>query len=247
MKKMLLGTLFLALASIAPNQAVAEVNISIGVSLPPLIRFQAPPDVIVIPDTDYVYAVPGIDVDMYFWNGFWWRLWEGRWYRSHYYDRGWGYYGNVPSFYFDVDPGWRTYYRDRNWYGHRWDYQRIPYRSLQQNWRSWNTNHYWERRGTWGVQNYQPRPRQQRQELRQQRQIQYQQRPEVQRFQQQRNNRSNNRRGDSNRYNKDSRRFSSLKERFSNSNKDSRRFSNHKGRNFNSNKDSHRFSKPLDR
>ena len=186
MKKLLLGTLFLALASIVPNQAMAELNISIGVSLPPLIQFRAPPDVIVIPDTDYVYAVPDIGVDMYFWNGWWWRLWEGRWYRSHYYDRGWGYYGNVPSFYFDVDPGWRRYYRDRDWYGHRWDYQRIPNRQLQRNWRTWNTNRYWERRGTWGVQNYQPKPRQQRQELRQQRQKQYRQRPEVRKFQQQR-------------------------------------------------------------
>lgn len=185
MKKLLLGTLFFALASIVSNQAKAEVNISIGISLPPLIQFQAPPDVIVIPDTNYVYAVPDIDADLYFWNGWWWRFWEGRWYRSHYYNRGWGYYGNVPIFYFDVDPAWRRYYRGRDWYGHRWNYQRIPNQRLQQNWRSWKNNRYWERRGTWGVQNYQPRPHQQRQDLRIQRQKQYQQRPEVQRYHQQ--------------------------------------------------------------
>jgi hypothetical protein len=189
MNKLLLGTLFWALASIVPNQATAEVNINIGISLPPLIQFEAPPDVIVIPDTNYVYAVPDIDVDMYFWNGWWWRLWEGRWYRSHYYNRGWGYYGNVPRFYYDVDPGWRRYYRDRNWYGHRWDYRRIPNRQLQQNWRTWNNNRHWERRGTWGVQNYKPRPQQQRQDLRQQRQLQYQQRPDVQRYHQQKQQR----------------------------------------------------------
>jgi len=186
MKKLLVGTLFLASTCIVPTPSMAEVNISIGIALPPLIQFRAPPEVIVIPDTNYVYAVPDIDVEMYFWNGWWWRFWDGRWYRSHYYDRGWGYYGNVPTFYFDVDPGWRGYYRDRNWYGHRWDYRRIPHRQLQQNWRSWNNNRYWERQRTWGVQNYQPRPRQQRQELRVQRQRQYQQRPEVQRYQQQR-------------------------------------------------------------
>ena len=113
-------------------------------------------------------------------------LWEGLWYRSHYYDRGWGYYNNVPSFYFDVDPGWRGYYGDHNWYGYRWNYERIPNRRLQQNWKSWHNDRRWERRGTWGVQSYQRRPPEQRQELRHQRQQQYQQRPEVQQHQQQR-------------------------------------------------------------
>jgi len=170
MKKLLLGTLFLAIIGIVPNPSIAGVNISIGISLPPVIAFQAPPDVIVIPDTNYVYAVPDIDVDLYFWNGWWWRLWNGRWYQSQYYDRGWGYYNNVPSFYYDVNPRWRNYYRNRNWYGHRWDYQRIPNRQLQQNWEQWDNNRNWERENSWGVQNYQPRPPQQRQQLRIQRQ-----------------------------------------------------------------------------
>ena len=164
---------------------------------------------IVIPDTNDVYVVPDIDVDLFFWNGWWWRLWEGRWYRSHYYDRGWDYYNNVPSFYFDVDPGWRGYYRDRNWYGHRWNYERIPHQRLHQNWKSWHNNRYWERQRTWGVENYQPRPQKQRQELRQQRQQQYQQRPEVQKQRQPRSSSKNSNLG---------RKFSSSKDnpRFSN-------------------------------
>ena len=156
-----------------------------GISLPP-IRFYGPPDVVVMPDTDDVYFVPDIDVDIFFWNGWWWRPWEGRWYCSQYYDRGWAYYNNVPSFYYDVDPGWRGSYRDRNWYGHRWDYDRIPHPRLQQDWESWHNNRYWERQRTWGVQGYQPRPQQQREELRHQRQEQYHQRFEGQRDQQQR-------------------------------------------------------------
>lgn len=153
--------------------------------LPPPIPFAAPPELIVIPET-YVYVVPDLDMDIFFYSGWWWRPWQGRWYRSQYYDRGWGYYNNVPSFYFDIDPGWRGYYRNRNWYGRRWDYERIPHQRLQQNWKSWQSNRRWERQGTWGVRNYQPRPQQQSQELRQQRQQQYQQRPEVQRQQPQR-------------------------------------------------------------
>jgi hypothetical protein len=184
MKKLLFGTMLLALVIVVPISTMAAVDISIGISLPPPIVFAAPPEVIVIPET-YVYVVPDIDADIFFWGGWWWRPWEGRWYRSQYYDRGWGYYSSVPSFYFDVDFGWRGYYRDHNWYGHRWDYQRIPYRQLQQNWKGWNNDRHWERQGTWGVQGYQPRPQQQRQELRQQRQQEYQQRPEVQRQQQQ--------------------------------------------------------------
>ena len=184
MKKILFGTMFLALVIFTPIPTMAGVNISFGISFPPPIVFAAPPEVIVIPET-YVYVVPDIDVDIFFWGGWWWRPWEGRWYRSQYYDRGWVYYSNVPSFYFDIDWGWRTYYRDHNWYGHRWDYQRIPYQNLHQNWKRWDNDRHWERQGTWGVQGYQPRPQQQRQELRQQRQHEYQQRPEVQRQQQQ--------------------------------------------------------------
>ena len=186
MKKLVLWTILLAAALVAPFSAMAQVNISVGVSLPPPVVFQAPPSVVVLPDTPDVYAVPDVDVDMFFYNGWWWRLWDGRWYRSRYYDRGWAFFDHVPKFYFDVDPGWRGYYRDHKWYGHPWNYQRIPNAQLQQNWQSWHNNGYWQRQKTWGVQGYQPRPQQQQQALRQQRQQQYQQRPEVQRQQQQR-------------------------------------------------------------
>jgi len=186
MQRLLLGTLLVALVIVGPMPTMAAVDISIGIALPPPIVFPAPPAVIVMPDTNSVYAVPSIDVDLFFWNGWWWRPWEGRWYRSRYYNRGWGYYDRVPSFYFDVDPGWRGYYRDHNWYGHRWNYEPIPHQRLQQNWQSWQKDRHWERQGTWNVQSYQPRPQPQRQELRQQRQQQYQQRPEVQQHQQQR-------------------------------------------------------------
>ena len=180
MKKLLLGIILLASAMVVPAPGMAEVNIYVQIPLPPPIVFPAPPEVIVIPDTHYVYVVPDIEVDIFFWGGWWWRLWEGRWYRTHYYDRGWTYYNYVPSFYFDIDPGWRRYYRDQNWYGHRWSYDRIPHQRLQQNWKRWRDDRYWERQRTWGVQGYQPRPQQQRQELRHQRQEQYQQRPDVQ-------------------------------------------------------------------
>ena len=185
MKKLIIA-IFLLLACVIPLQARAEVNVSIGIPLPPPIIFGAPPFVVVLPDTIGVYAVPDVEEgDLYFWDGWWWRFWGGGWYRSSYYDRGWRYYNRVPSFYYDVDPGWRGYYRERNWYGHPWTYERIPHQQLQRNWKTWDRERYWERQRTWGVQGYRPRPQQQMQELRHQRQEQYQRRPEVQQHRQQ--------------------------------------------------------------
>jgi hypothetical protein len=184
MKKLLWGTMLLAFAIIIPVPTMAQVDIHVGISLPPPIPFGAPPDLIVMPDTDDVYVVPDVDVDLFFWNGWWWRLWDGRWYRSHYYDRGWAYYNSVPSFYFDVHPGWRAYYGEHHWAGHPWNYERIPYRQFQQNWKRWHNDRYWERHGTWGVQDYHRRPQNERQEVRHQREEQYRQIPEVKRHRQ---------------------------------------------------------------
>jgi hypothetical protein len=179
MKKLFFGTLLLALVIVGPIPTMARADVNVRIALPPPIVFAAPPMLIVLPET-YVYVVPDAEVDIFFYNGWWWRPWEGRWYRSRYYNRGWGYYNNVPSFYFDIDPGWRNDYRDHRWGGHQWNYQRIPHQQLQRNWRGWEKSRHWEKQQTWGVQSYKPRPQQQRQELRQQRQQQYQQRPEVQ-------------------------------------------------------------------
>lgn len=185
MKKIFWGTLLLALSIVAPGPTAAGIDISIGIPLPPLFSLGAPPSVIPLPDTDSVYVVPDVDVDVFFWNGWWWMPWEGRWYRSGYYDRGWAYYSGIPRFYFDIDPDWRRCYRDHDWHGYRWQYERIPHHQLQQNWRVWHNSRHWERRGTWGVHNYRPQPPQQRRNLRYHRQQQYQQRPEVQRYLQQ--------------------------------------------------------------
>ncbi len=186
MKKLLFGTIVLALISIFPITTLAGVDVSVGISipLPPPITFEAPPDVVALPDTNGVYVDPSVNVDIFFWNGFWWRPWEGRWYRSPYYDRGWAYFDSVPRFYYDVDPYWRGYYQNHNWHGHIWNYQPIPHSQLQQNWKKWQNNRSSGNQRTWGVQGYTPKPQQQRQILRQQRQTIYQQKPEVQKHQQ---------------------------------------------------------------
>ena len=76
---LVIGALLLVLTGSA-TQSEAGVNVNIGVNLPAY-RFAAPPEVVVIPGT-YVYMVPDIDVDVLFYQGYWWRPYEGHWYRS---------------------------------------------------------------------------------------------------------------------------------------------------------------------
>jgi hypothetical protein len=85
MKKLILGTLLLALIIAGPIPAMARVDVNVGIVLPPPIVFAAPPELIVLPET-YVYVVPNADMDIFFYQGWWWRPWEGRWYRSRYYN-----------------------------------------------------------------------------------------------------------------------------------------------------------------
>jgi hypothetical protein len=138
-----------------PVSAIAQVNVDINISMPPFIVFAAPPELIVIPET-YVYAVPDSNVDIYFYNGWWWRPWDGRWYYSRHYNSGWIYYQRVPAFYREIPPGWRNDYRHHHWKGHPWNYKRIPHQQVQQNWSSWEKSRHWEKQNTWGVKGLKP-------------------------------------------------------------------------------------------
>jgi hypothetical protein len=135
---LVLGTLLLVLAG---NAALSEarVNVNIGVNLPAY-RFAAPPEVVVIPGT-YVYMVPDIDVDVLFFQGYWWRPYEGHWYRSRNYKGSWTYV--APS---RIPRGLRELPQD---YRSRLspDYDRVPHRDVQRNWRKWEKEKYWDRRG----------------------------------------------------------------------------------------------------
>jgi hypothetical protein len=156
MKKLLFATMLLAMATMVPVPAMAQVGINVNISLPPPIVFASPPQLIVLPET-YVYVVPGVEAEIFFYGGWWWRPWNGRWYRSRNYNSGWAYYKRVPSFYSGVPSGWRNDYRDHRWGGREWNYRPIPQRQVQQNWSSWEKNRHWEKQGTWGVQGLQPR------------------------------------------------------------------------------------------
>jgi hypothetical protein len=158
MKKLLFEAMLLALLIAFPAPTMARGDAGISIPLPPPIVFAAPPVMIVLPET-YVYVVPDMDVDIFFYNGWWWRPWQGRWYRSRNYSSGWGYYRTVPSFYLMIPSGWRNDYREHRWRGQQWNYQRIPHQQVQRNWKNWETSKHWEKQNTWGVQGLKPQTR----------------------------------------------------------------------------------------
>jgi hypothetical protein len=147
----LLGIATLCPALLA-TPVVAQVSVQVAFPAPPPIVFAAPPVVVVLPGFN-IYVAPDIAEEVYFVDGFWWRPWQGRWYRSQYYDRGWDSYSSVPSFYGSVHQGWRDDYRNHRWQGEEWNYERMPHQRVEQNWSSWKSSNYWQGQKNWGVPN----------------------------------------------------------------------------------------------
>ncbi len=147
------------LATFVILSALALQGCVVGVSAvqPPHARYYGHPSLVVIPGT-YVYAMTDVTDDIYFHVGWWWRLWDGRWYKSRHYDRGWSHYRGVPGFYREVDPRWRDFYRHRNWHGHPWTCERIPAPRVQSDWHRWQDSRHWEREKNWGVKGFRPEP-----------------------------------------------------------------------------------------
>ena len=114
------------------------VNVTVGANLPAF-RFAEAPDVVVIPGT-YVYMVPAIDIDILFFQGDWWRPYEGRWYRSRDYNGQWSYV--EPD---KIPRGIRTLPRD---FRQRLvpGYERIPHGEVRRNWDKWEKEKHWDRR-----------------------------------------------------------------------------------------------------
>lgn len=130
--------LVLVLAGSATQSNAMGEKVSIEVNLP-AIRFAAPPDMVVIPGT-YVYMVPDINVDVLFYQDYWWRPHEGRWYKSRDYNGSWHYIETQ-----SIPGGLRALPQD---YRHSLSpkYERMPYGDVQKNWKKWEQEKYWDRR-----------------------------------------------------------------------------------------------------
>lgn len=135
---LVIGALFLLL-TVSAAQSEASVNVNVGVNLP-AIRFAAPPNVVVIPGT-YVYIVPDSDVDVFFYQGYWWRPYEGHWYRSRDYKGRWRYV--EPR---SIPRGLRALPQDYRLRLSPDGYERIPHGQVKKNWKKWEKEKYWDRR-----------------------------------------------------------------------------------------------------
>ena len=139
MKTRLILTSVMLLVLLAfSSTSIAGVGVNIGVSLPPLV-ISAPPVVAVIPET-YVYFCPDIAMDIFFYDGYWYRLYDGNWYSGVDYNGPWVYLAvtSVPAVFFQLPPNYRAI-----------GYQRIPYAELHRNWSAWQRDRYWEHHA-WG-------------------------------------------------------------------------------------------------
>ncbi len=111
----------------AANEAAAGVNLGINVNLgPPPIVAPAPPEVVMVPGSQ-VYFVPGLQFDVFFYNGYWWSPRGDRWYRATAYNGPWNVIGRryVPGPVFGVPHDYRRVYAHERhipygeWRGHR--------------------------------------------------------------------------------------------------------------------------------
>ena len=73
----------------APGLAGVNVNVGIGIPVPlPVVVVPAPPAMVIVPGTPVYYA-PGLDVDVFFYGGYWWTPHQGYWFRSNNYNGPW--------------------------------------------------------------------------------------------------------------------------------------------------------------
>jgi hypothetical protein len=94
MKKSIYGMpgLFVLLGALlllgGTKKAVAEVQVYINLGPPPIV-VAAPPAVVMVPHSR-VYFVPDPNIDVFFYNGYWWSPRGAEWYRAMAYKGPWG-------------------------------------------------------------------------------------------------------------------------------------------------------------
>ena len=123
------GTAFLLAALLvgAPVlDAVAEVRVNVNLGPPPIVVAE-PPEMVLVPGSE-VYFVPGVDYDVFFYNGFWWSPRGARWYRARAYNGPWRVFPRraIPPPVFRVPRDYRrVYVRERH----------VPYGQWKREWR----------------------------------------------------------------------------------------------------------------
>jgi len=135
-EKIVLIGVFLAAFIGYAGATCAEVNVNIGIGVPPVV-IPAPPPVVLIPST-YVYFVPEVGVDIFFYHGYWYRPHHGHYYRATSYNGPWVTLAPkavpkaimyVPADFRRVPPG----------------HQRIQHADLMKNWETWEKEKHWDK------------------------------------------------------------------------------------------------------
>jgi hypothetical protein len=129
-------SIFIVFGLISPTTSNAGVNVSVTIPLPPLV-FPGPPALVVMPGT-YAYFAPDAGVNIFFYHGYWYRPYRGRWYLAAGYNGPWGSIAveRVPGVLRGFPPNYRRVPPG---------YERMPYRTVRSNWRTWENGRYWDR------------------------------------------------------------------------------------------------------
>jgi len=130
------AALLLVLGLAFPAQSAAGVNVEVTVPLPGLV-ISSPPVMLVIPGT-YVYYPPDVREDIFFYHGHWYRPYRGQWFWATHYNGPWRGIAieKVPRPVFGIPPHFRQIPPE---------HERMPYSTVQQNWRPWERERHWDR------------------------------------------------------------------------------------------------------
>jgi hypothetical protein len=134
MKKYLL-LLLLAAAFVPAARAGVDVNINIGL---PAVKVDDDPVMVFIPGT-YIYFIAGHDADIFFYQGYWWRHHNGRWYRAGQHRGPWAFYktGRVPPGLLRLPKDWRKLPP-----GH----PSFKSSVMKQSWKQWEKEKHWDKK-----------------------------------------------------------------------------------------------------
>lgn len=116
-------------------RADTDVNVNVNVGLP-VLKVGSDPMMAVIPGT-YVYFAVDLDDDLFFYQGYWWRIHKGRWHRATAAGGPWVFFKTVPHPLLNLPPGWRNLPP-----GHA----KFKFNVVKRNWKQWEKEKRWDRK-----------------------------------------------------------------------------------------------------
>ncbi len=125
-------------STVRASRPVTRTTTTVKVVGPPvLVIHDDDPEMIVIPGT-YVYWLDGYD-DVYFYGGYWWRPYQGHWYRARGYSGSWVsvHVNTVPRPVRHLPSGWRGRYHEA---------PRVRWHDTRVHYRTWERDRHWEKR-----------------------------------------------------------------------------------------------------